>query len=60
MKQSQPPRNCGTCRHLVTDRYETPVCYQIKQIDDKPVAAKVRRNGKSCQSYGVKEVKAGA
>lgn len=60
MKESQPPRNCGNCRHLIDDRYETPVCYQIQQRDGKPVAVKVRRNGKACQSYGVKDLEAGA
>ncbi len=51
MKLNQPPRNCGNCRNLVDDRYDCLVCYQLKQIDGKPVAVKVRRNGKACQSY---------
>lgn len=50
-KLKQVPRNCGTCHHLVEGRYEDPVCYQIEQRNGKPVAAKVKRNGKACQSY---------
>ena len=52
MKINQPPRNCGNCRHIVTDRYETPVCYQLKEMDGKPVAVAVKRSGKAYQGYG--------
>jgi len=54
MKLSQPPRNCGTCQHLVEGRFERPVCYQIEQRDGKPVAVWRTLRNKACQSYRVR------
>lgn len=51
MKLNQQPRNCGTCNNMIEGRYEYPVCYQLKQLGGKPAAARVRRNGKACQSW---------
>ncbi len=51
MKLNQPPKNCGNCNNMIEGRYEYPVCYQLRQLNGEPAAAKVRRNGKACQSW---------